>query len=97
MTRIQLPPLNSDAFYVRLLLVDGGITATSWEELKTVDNIVYTSFSEAAKERGLLQDETTAYAVFKEALTSEWMTPTSARVLLLAVCFHSSSCTPLSL
>lgn len=83
--RLEPARFNTETFHARLLLQQDDCRARSWEALKTVDGRQCTTFAEAARELGLLNDEQTARLALAEALNSQLATPRRARVLLLAV------------
>ena len=62
-------PKQQDCYYLRLLLfhVRG---PTSFEDLRTVEEEVYQYYSDAAKRRGLLEDDTAWQATLQEAAFS---------------------------
>ena len=64
-----VPPLAGERYYLRLLLnhVAG---ATSFEDVRTHENVVHSTFKEACVSRGLLDDDTEWYKCLEEAVTS---------------------------
>lgn len=85
LTRVAPAPFNTETFWARVLLLQPGCTATSWEALRTVGGTVHATYAAAASELGLAQDESTARLVLEDAITSSLTTPSRARVLLLQV------------
>jgi hypothetical protein len=85
LTHIKPAPFNTGVFHARLLLMQPDCVATSWKELRTVDDTVYETYAEAAKKRGLLNDHTAAQRTLVECVNTTLTTPVRARVLLLAV------------
>lgn len=59
-------PAEEERYYLRVLLnhIPG---ATSFEDLKTVDGVVYPFFYEAAKKRGLIEVDNTLNKYLTEA------------------------------
>jgi hypothetical protein len=66
LTHIKPAPFNTEAIHARLLLMQPDCVATSCKELRTVDDTVYETYAEAAKERGLLNDHTAAQRTLVE-------------------------------
>lgn len=85
LVRIEPAKFNTETFHARLLIMQFDCLATTWEELRTVDGDLCDTFAEAARKRGLLDDEHTASMVMTEALASELTTPRRARALLVMV------------
>ncbi|ONM60681.1 uncharacterized protein [Zea mays] len=78
-------PLAGDKYYLRmLLLVVKG--ARSYEEVRTYNNIVYNTFKEACKARGLLGDDQEWLAAFNEAAT--WATSSQLRQLFVTMLLY---------
>ena len=66
-TRISmLYPNSGDIWYLRLLLLN--ISARSYDDIKTVDNVRYATFQESAIKRGLLTDIREAERCWKDAI-----------------------------
>lgn len=78
-------PLAGDRYYLRMLLliVKG---AFSYECLRTYNNIVYSSFKEACKARGLLDDDKEWLSAFDEAAT--WASPNQLRQLFVTLLLY---------
>lgn len=53
----NVSPSESERYHLRLLLLHV-VGATSYEDIRTVHDVVFSSFKEAAMQRGLLQDDT---------------------------------------
>lgn len=69
-TRIAgVPPDAGEIWYLRLLLRE--YPASSYQDLLTYENVVYSSFQQAAYEKGLLSDDNEAMNTFQEALLYE--------------------------
>lgn len=68
-------PFNGERYYLRLLLtiIRG---PKSFEDLRTINGHLYTTFKEACKALGLLEDDTEWIQCFKEAISFQ-----SGRVL----------------
>jgi len=80
-TRLQPVKLSlGDVFYLRVLLQTQ--PARSFEELKTVDGVSYSSFQDACIALNLFSDETEAEYCFTEAIAS-LHTPYQLRLLLI--------------
>ena len=75
-------PTNGEAFYLRMLLmvVKG---AKSYEDVRTYQNVVYPTFREACKARGLIGDDSEWFALFDEAII--WATASQLRHLFMTV------------
>ncbi len=66
-SRIQMVyPHHGDMFYLRLLLQHR--RALSWEDIHTVDDIIYATHWDAARALGLLEDPQEGMLVFQEML-----------------------------
>lgn len=59
-------PRHGDVYYLRAILAH--CPANSWEQLRTVDGILYTTFQEAARAQGLFTNNDEALMVFRELL-----------------------------
>ena len=69
-TRLQgVPPDAGEIWYLRLLIRE--FPARSYQDLLTRENTSYTSFQEAAYEKGLLVDDAEAINTFQEARVFE--------------------------
>jgi ATP-dependent DNA helicase PIF1 len=66
-----------------LLTVKG---ACSYESIRTYNNIVYSTFKEACKARGLLDDDQEWLSAFNEAAT--WATSNHLRQLFVTMLLH---------
>ena len=75
-------PSEGERFYLRILLTTV-IGPTSYDTLKTHDNIVYATFKEAAVARGLLEDDGEYVACMNEART--FQSPVQLRDLFLTL------------
>lgn len=64
----NVSPSESERYHLRLLLLHV-VGATCFEDLRTVHDVVFPSFKEAALHRGLLQDDTEWYRCLHEAST----------------------------
>ncbi|XP_028807349.1 uncharacterized protein LOC114762065 [Neltuma alba] len=82
-----VPPGSGEIYYLRLLLatVRG---PTSYEDLRTVDSILYPTFRDACYALGLLEDDKEYIDAMKEA--NQWASPSYLRrmfsILLLCNC-----------
>jgi hypothetical protein len=78
-------PLAGEKYYLRMLLltVKG---ACSYESIRTYNNIVYSTFKEACKARGLLDDDQEWLSAFNEAAT--WATSNHLRQLFVIMLLH---------
>jgi hypothetical protein len=87
-TRLQPVRLSlGDVFYLRVLLQTR--PARSFEELRTVDGIIYSTFQEACLALNLFSDETEAEYCFTEAIQ---MLHTPCQLRLLFVHMLSNNC-----
>jgi len=75
-----------ERYYLRMLLhiVQG---ATSYEDLKTVDDILYSTFKEACSARGLLDDTNEWHKTLTEAST--WATWAELRSMFCSMLMFS--------
>jgi ATP-dependent DNA helicase PIF1 len=79
-------PAERERYYLRVLL-NHVPSATSYEDLRTVDGVIQPSFHEAAKRRGLIEEDNSLDVCLTEAST--YQMPTSLRRLfatLLVFC-----------
>ena len=91
-TRLQSVRLSlGDVFYLRVLLQTR--PARSFEELRTVDGILYPSFQGACLALNLFSDETEAEYCFAEAVES-LRTPHQMRLLLIHMLTNECVTTP---
>ena len=77
-----LYPSSGDVFYLKLLLLHN--SPQSFEEARTVDGTVYTTFWEAAQALGLLHDDAEGQLCFNEARDSGY-SPAQLRALLVTL------------
>ncbi|XP_020962284.1 uncharacterized protein LOC107606362 isoform X4 [Arachis ipaensis] len=90
--RIFYVPLGSgERYYLRLLLnfVKG---PTSFEDIRTIDDVVYATFKDACYARGLLENEKEYIEAIEEA--SHWGSGTYLRKLFATLLFSNSMDTP---
>ena len=87
-------PFMGERYYLRLLLtvVRG---ATSFENLRTVDGIVFPTFKEACIALGLLEDDGEWVALFREGV--EFMTGRALRHLFALALQHTTITNPLAI
>lgn len=91
-TRLQPVRLSlGDIFYLRVLLQTR--PARSFEELRTVDRVLYPSFQDACIALNLFSDETEAEYCFTEAVQS-LHTPYQMRLLLIHMLTNECITTP---
>ena len=91
-TRLQPVRLSlGDIFYLRVLLQTR--PARSFEELRTVDGVLYTSFQAACVALNLFSDETEAEYCFTEAVEALY-TPHQMRLLLIHMLTNECITTP---
>lgn len=90
----QVPPSHAEKFSLRLLLLNVA-GATSFEDLRTIDGIVYETFREAARVRLLLGDDEEWRECFKEAI--ETQTARQLRELLAYICVFNRPSDPKAL
>ena len=78
-------PTGGELYYLRMLLmiVKG---ATSYEDLRTFEGVVYGTFTEACAARGLVGDDLEWYRAFDEA--SIWGFGQSLRQLFVTMLIH---------
>lgn len=94
-TRLQPIRLSfGDVFYLRVLLQTR--PARSFEQLRTVDGILYSNFQEACIALNLFSDETEAEYCFTEAIES-LHTPYQLRLLLIHMLANSCITTPVAI
>ncbi|CAN0177300.1 unnamed protein product, partial [Laminaria digitata] len=74
-------PDAGDVWYLRLLLHH--IVSSGWEDIRTVDGILYDTHNEAARQRGLVQDHEEYNIAFEEAI--DFSTPRELRTLLVTL------------
>ncbi|XP_058797039.1 uncharacterized protein LOC131667563 [Phymastichus coffea] len=81
----SVSPTQTELFHLRLLLfhVKG---PTSYNDLKTVDNILYPSFTAACLALGIIEDDEEWNKAMREAVT--WMMPTRLRLLFVRILIH---------
>ncbi|XP_029148390.1 uncharacterized protein [Arachis hypogaea] len=86
-----VPPGSGESYYLRLLLnyVKG---ATSYEEIRTLDGVMYATFKEACYARGLLDDDKEYIDAIKEA--SHWGSRTYLRKFFATLLFSNSMDSP---
>lgn len=87
-----VPPTSGDLFYLRILLchVQG---PTSFNSLKTVENVIYTTFKDACISKGLFHDDEEWKNCLYEA--SIWKTNISdIRVLFAVIIYYNSPANP---
>ena len=77
-----LYPSSGDVFYLKLLLLH--TSPRSFEEARTIDGTVYTTFREAAQALGLLHDDAEGQLCFNEARDSGY-SPVQLRALLVTL------------
>jgi hypothetical protein len=96
LVHVGTAPFNAPQWHTRLLLLQQDCLARSWREVRTVDNVVCESFSEATNALGLLDTHQAAVATIADELTSILHTPVRARVLFFMVLKHFK-CDPVDL
>jgi hypothetical protein len=74
---------DTERYYLRLLLLNIR-GATSFEDLKTIDNRTYETFKEAAIQRNLLADDKEWEEAMEEAVSFKM--PTQLRQLFAYIC-----------
>lgn len=84
---MHVPPGTGEDYYLRLLLnIQRGCTC--YEDIRTINNIVYPTFREACYKLGLLEDDKEYIDAIKEA--NHWASADYARrlfvILLLSSC-----------
>ncbi|XP_019193106.1 PREDICTED: uncharacterized protein LOC109187373 [Ipomoea nil] len=86
-----VPPGSGEIFYLRCLLnlVRG---PTSFQDIRTVDGIEYSSFRDACYARGLISDEKEYIDAIVEA--SQWSTAAALRRLFVTLLTANSLCQP---
>ena len=62
-----LKPDAGDIWYLRLLLHH--VAASSWNDIRTVQHVLYDSHEEAARQLGPVQDAQEYLLAFQEAIT----------------------------
>src|ERR1700691_2044709 len=84
-------PSSGERFYLRTLLtvVKG---ATSFEDLHTVDGVLWPTFKHACKERGLLQDDKEWIECLNEA--ADMQTGSQLHTLFATILLHCISTSP---
>jgi hypothetical protein len=75
-------PIEGERFYLRMLLmiIKG---ATSYEDIKTFNGIIYHTFKETCAARGLLKEDNEWYKTFDEA--THWATALQLRYLFTTI------------
>nr|XP_025617318.1 uncharacterized protein LOC112709653 [Arachis hypogaea] len=86
-----VPPGSGESYYMRLLLnfVRG---PTSYEDIRTIDGVLYSTFKDACYARGLLDDDKEYIDAIVEA--SHWGSGTYLRKLFATLLFSNSMDTP---
>ncbi|UYV81761.1 hypothetical protein LAZ67_20002254 [Cordylochernes scorpioides] len=87
-------PKDSERYHLRLLLLHVA-GAQSFEDLRTVDDIVCSTFKEAAQRRGLLADESEWDACLAEAALFQM--PCQLRQLFATILIYNNPTDPVSL
>jgi hypothetical protein len=87
-------PTRGDVFYLRLILKN--CTSRSFVNARTVDEITYPTFQEAAITLGLFGEGNEALLAMEEAVTS-LRTPREVRVLFIHLLIHDCVAAPLQL
>lgn len=91
--RLQtLSPTTGEVFYLRCLL--GHVPAFSFEDLRTVNDVIYNTYHEAAIQRGLFSDVNEGYYALQEAVAS-LQTPAQLRFLFARVILEGYPAVPL--
>ncbi|XP_072074046.1 uncharacterized protein [Arachis hypogaea] len=87
----HVPPGSGESYYMRLLLnfVRG---PTSYEDIRTIDGVLYSTFKDACYARGLLDDDKEYIDAIVEA--SHWGSGTYLRKLFAMLLFSNSMDTP---
>lgn len=83
----SVSPSDSERYHLRLLLLHV-VGATSFELMKTFNNVIYPTFKAAATARGLILDD----LVWKRALeeASSFQMPYQLRQLFAFICIFQS-------
>ncbi|XP_058809855.1 uncharacterized protein LOC131675046 [Phymastichus coffea] len=81
----SVSPTQTELFHLRLLLFHVK-DPTSYNDLKTVDNILYPSFTAACLALGIIEDDEEWNKAMREAET--WMMPTRLRLLFVRILIH---------
>ncbi|XP_052111545.1 LOW QUALITY PROTEIN: uncharacterized protein LOC127742858 [Arachis duranensis] len=86
-----VPPGSGESYYMRLLLnfVRG---PTSYEDIRTIDGVLHSTFKDACYGRGLLDDDKEYIDAIVEA--SHWRSGTYLRKLFATLLFSNSMDTP---
>ena len=87
-------PSEGERFYLRLLLLHVK-AAKSYQDLRTFDRVVYTTFKESAKARGLLEDDKEWEKCLDDAKLVQM--PKVMRNLFASICIWSHPTDPLFL
>ncbi|UYV66597.1 hypothetical protein LAZ67_4002252 [Cordylochernes scorpioides] len=87
-------PKDSERYHLRLLLLHVA-GAQSFEDLRTVDDIVFSTFKEAAQRRGLLADDSEWDACLAEAALFQM--PCQLRQLFATILIYNNPTDPVSL
>lgn len=90
----SVSPAKGEVFYLRSLLLHR--SATSYVDLRTINNLVYPSFQDAASQLGLFADEQEAHYAISEAIDT-LKTPRQLRVLFVHLLVNDCVPSPLSL
>lgn len=93
---IAVSPKDTERYHLRLLLLSvKGREAVSFESLKSFENVVYSTYREAARARGLINDSAEWHFCLSEA--SQYMLPKSLRSLFVTIICHCNPSNPLQL
>ena len=87
-------PKNSELFYLRVLLLHVA-NATSFEHIRTVNSVQYSTFKEAAMSLGLAANDEEFKLCMEEA--SQYRSPKALRALLAILCVHCNITNPTEL
>jgi hypothetical protein len=92
----SVSPKNVELYHIRLLLLSvKGSDATSFEKLKTVDGISYSTYKEAALKRGFINDSNEWKDCMTEATT--YMMPNALRSLYSTIVCYCNPSDPIQL
>lgn len=93
---IAVSPRDIERYHLRLILLSvKGNESTSFEALKTFNNVIYLTYKEAARARGLINDSNEWENCLSEA--REHMLPKSLRSLFVTILTHCNPADPLKL
>nr|CAD2200499.1 unnamed protein product [Meloidogyne enterolobii] len=83
---IPVNPVETEKYYLRYLLLN--VSGKSFEDLRTVNNVVYDTFAKACLARGLARDDDEWFKCLEEASLFSRKHPQGLRTLFVNILIH---------